>query len=112
MTALAGEPLPVEFWHGSAWYPGVLLGWQHDADGNCQVRVRFLVGGLRRTSWMPLDDVRLPEPEPTDRVVPRQSPEPRTLPDMVLPVRDWPEPLPAVPAPPQPRSRTVDLRRV
>jgi len=64
MTALGGEPLPVEFCSGNAWYPGVLLGWRHEADGACRVRVRFVVGGLKRTSWLPLADLRLAATEP------------------------------------------------
>jgi hypothetical protein len=64
MTSLAGEPLPVEFRHGCDWHPAVLVGWRTEVDGTCQVRVQFVVGGLRRTSWLPLTDVRLPEPVP------------------------------------------------
>jgi hypothetical protein len=82
MTALAGEPLPVKFRHGGTWHPAVLLGWRHEADGTCQVRVQFVVGGLRRTSWMHLVDVRLPDPEPvTWAPAPRTSTGLRTRPD-------------------------------
>jgi hypothetical protein len=110
MTALAGEPLPVEFCHGAAWYPGVLLGWQHGDDETCQVRVRFVIGGLRRTSWMQLTDVRLPEPEGTGRTPEaRRSSEPRTRPDMLLPVGDRSGSLRSVPPVPQPRSHDDDL---
>jgi len=59
MTVLAGEPMPVEFRHGGSWHPGELLGWRHEDDGRCLARVRFVVGGLRRSSWLPLGDLRL-----------------------------------------------------
>jgi hypothetical protein len=123
MTLLAGEPMPIEFCHGGDWLPGVLLGWRHEWDGSCRVRVQFIVGGLRRSSWMELADVRLPEPEPTTWApAPRRSTEPRTRPDMLLPDRDWSRPLTSVPEPrpqalpqplpqalPQPRSYDDDL---
>jgi hypothetical protein len=108
MTALAGEPLPVEFCHGGDWHPGVLLGWRHEWNGSCQVRVQFVVGGLRRTSWMELVDVRLPEPEPIVWApAPRRSTEPRTRPDLLLPDRDRSRPLSS--AVPPPRSHDDDL---
>jgi hypothetical protein len=64
MTALAGEALPVEFQHGGSWHPGVLVGWRQEPDRTCSMRLQFVLGGLRRTSWLPLRDVRLPEPDP------------------------------------------------
>jgi hypothetical protein len=110
MTTLAGEPLPVEFCHGGGWHPGVLLGWRHERDGSCQVRVQFVVGGLRRTSWMQLVDVRLPEPEPiTWAPAPRPSTAPRTRPNLLLPDRDWSRPLASTPPLPQPRTHDDDL---
>jgi len=87
MTALAGEPLPVELRHGDVWHPGVLLGWRHDPDGACWMRVRFVVGGLRRTGWIPLADLRLAEAADP-------APAPRTRPDLLLPGREWPRPAP------------------
>lgn len=117
MTALAGEPLPVEFAHDGTWYPGVLLGWRHEADGSCSARVRFVVGGLKRSSWLPLADLRLAEPTgpaPYARgasVEPTAAPSvavPRTRPDLLLPDRDWSRPLPA-PDVPHPRRHTDDL---
>jgi hypothetical protein len=92
MTALVGEPLAVEFCHGRAWHRAVLLGWRHEADGTCQVRVQFVVGGLRRTSWMQLTDVRLPESAPTTWAPPPSS-----------------EPQPQPMAVPQPRTHDDDL---
>src|SRR6185312_4379603 len=56
MTTLAGPPLPVEFRSAGSWYTGALLGWQHGPDGGCALRVQFVVGGLRRSSWLPLAD--------------------------------------------------------
>jgi len=86
MTALAGEPVPVEFSHGGTRYAAVLLGWRHHDDGSCDVRVRFVAAGLRRTSWLPLADVGLVEPV---------APTPQ--PSLLRPDRDWSRPLPAVP---------------
>ncbi|WP_369136796.1 hypothetical protein [Modestobacter versicolor] len=60
MTALLGEPLPVEFSHGGDWHPAVLLGWRDAVEGACQLRLQFVVGGLKRSSWLPLAAVRLP----------------------------------------------------
>ncbi len=59
---MLAEPIPVEFPYAGGWYPGVLLGWRHDVAHGCRVRVRCMIGGLRRTSWMTLADLRLPEP--------------------------------------------------
>jgi hypothetical protein len=111
MTTLAGEPLPVEFCLGTAWHAGVLIGWRHGEDGTAQVQVQFLVGGLRRTSWMQLHDLRLPEPAldagvPTPR--PATGPAPR--PDLLLADRGRSRPLPSVL--PQPRSPDADLSPV
>ena len=111
MTTLAGEPLPVEFCLGTAWHAGVLIGWRHEEDGTAQVRVQFLIGGLRRTSWMQLTDLRLPEPELDARVpAPRPAAEPAPRPDLLLTDRDRSRPLPSVL--PQPRSHDADLSRV
>jgi len=110
MTALAGDPLPVEFCHAGVWYPGVLLGWRHEWDGTCQMRVQFVIGGLRRTSWMRLVDLRLPEPEPTAWTpAPWRSSEPRTRPNILLPDRDWSRQLPPATSVPQPRTHDGDL---
>ena len=101
MTALAGEPLPVEFQHGGAWHPAVLLGWRHEADRTCVLRVQFVIGGLRRNVWMPLVDVRLPESRWSDRAPEaRRSSAPRTRPDLLLPARDRARSLPVPPLPP------------
>ena len=63
-TSALHDPLEVEFAHAGGWHPGVLLGWSHDDAGTCWMRVQCLVGGLRRTTWMPLTELRLPEPAP------------------------------------------------
>ena len=39
MTSLLGERLPVEFLFDGDWRPAVLLGWAHEPDGTCWVRV-------------------------------------------------------------------------
>lgn len=111
MTALAGEPLAVEFVLNGEWCPATLVGWRHEADGSCRARIQFVIGGLRRASWMELGDLRLPEPQVSwSAPEPRRSPEPRTRPDMLLPDRDWSRPLAAVPPlpplPPLPGPRS------
>jgi len=98
MTALGGEPLPVEFCSGGAWHPGVLVGWLHAPDGGCRMRVQFVVGGLKRRSWLPLGDLRLAAPRPAEPVAEVVA-EPRTRPDLLLPALSGPGPLPAVPVP-------------
>jgi hypothetical protein len=82
MTALAGKSLAIEFHHGAGWHPGVLVGWRHEQDGSCSMRLQFVVGGLRRTSWLPMRDVRLPEPD-WSRLLPPLSlvPQPREVDD-------------------------------
>ncbi|WP_222192237.1 hypothetical protein [Modestobacter italicus] len=96
MTTFAGEPLAVEFDLNGSWCPAVLLGWRHEPDGTARVRIQFVIGGLRRASWLPLTDVRLPQPAPA-----WTPPAPRTEPDMLLPtpeqVRRTPTPLPPLP---------------
>jgi hypothetical protein len=63
MTSALVEPIAVEFPYAGGWYPGVLLGWrQNDGGRTCRLRVRCVIGGLRRTTWMSLADLRLPEP--------------------------------------------------
>ena len=61
MTFLA-RPKPVQVHHDDRWYVGALLGWRHDADGTCWLRVSALVDGYKRTAWVGLDTVRLPLP--------------------------------------------------
>ena len=112
MTPLAGEPLPVEFCHGGGWYPGVLLGWRHAPDGSCWLRLRFVVGGLRRASWLPLADVRLPQPAGPGRTgrtaATRPAAGPRTRPDLLLP-HGYRPPVPTPrPLPPAPRPTATE----
>ncbi|MCZ2819242.1 hypothetical protein O2V63_02735 [Modestobacter sp. VKM Ac-2977] len=99
MTSLLGEPLPVEFLIDDDWRPAVLLGWAHEPDGTCWVRVQAVVGGLRRASWVHLADLRLPRPD-------RAAPEPRTRPDLQLPGRGQPRRTPT-PLPPLPVPRSL-----
>lgn len=56
------RPRPVEVLHRDRWWIGALLGWRHDADGTCWLRVTALVEGYKRTAWVGLDTVRLPLP--------------------------------------------------
>lgn len=63
-VSFLAEPQPVQVLHLGAWHDGELLGWRHDADGSCWVRVRAVVDRLRRTAWVELTTVRLPEPDP------------------------------------------------
>ncbi|MGY1813525.1 hypothetical protein [Blastococcus sp. SYSU D00820] len=90
MSSFAGEPQPVEVHHAGTWYPGVLLGWRHEADGTCRMRVRCVVGGLRHSFWSDLSALRLPG-TPVAAPAPRApgaDAEPATAP-----------PVPAVPVP-------------
>ena len=50
--AFLGRPKPVEVFHRDRWRIGALLGWRHDADGTCWLRVSALVDGYRRTAWV------------------------------------------------------------
>ena len=62
--AFLGRPKPVEVLHRDRWHIGALLGWRHDADGSCWLRVSALVDGYKRTAWVGIDTVRLPVPPP------------------------------------------------
>jgi hypothetical protein len=55
------EPQAVEVYQAGAWWAGELLGWRHEVDGSCQVRVRVTLGGVEETAWMDLTGLRLPE---------------------------------------------------
>ena len=59
------DPIAVEFPYAGGWYPGLLLGWRHESPHDCRIRVQCVIGGLRRTTWMTLPDLRLPQPGPT-----------------------------------------------
>lgn len=77
---MLAEPIAVEFPYAGGWYPGVLLGWRHDGVDDCRIRVQCVIGGLRRTTWMTLADLRLPAPSGTapDAVPSYRAPRPRT----------------------------------
>ena len=62
-VSFLAEPQPVQVQHRGAWHEGDLLGWRHDADGSCWVSVRAVVDGFRRTAWVELTTVRLPDPD-------------------------------------------------
>ncbi|NEK57175.1 hypothetical protein GCU56_04715 [Geodermatophilus sabuli] len=68
----------VEVCVDATWWPGVILGWRHDARGACQVRVRAVVAGAEREAWTDLAELRLPEPARDDpaRDVPARAPAP------------------------------------
>src|SRR3954447_9957538 len=119
ITTLAGPPLPVEFRSGGSWHTGVLLAWRHQPDGICWIRVGFVVGGRRRTSWFPLADVRLPQPAAEASSSPRPAAGPCTRPDALLLDRHLSRPpAPPVPQPGRRPDRALDpgafpgLRRV
>ena len=59
----AGPPQPVEIHHRGIWYSGELIGWRHQSNGRVATRVRCRVDGLRRSAWMDLADLRLPDPK-------------------------------------------------
>ncbi|MEX5718215.1 hypothetical protein [Geodermatophilus maliterrae] len=61
-VALLREELAVEVLLDAVWRPAALLGWRHDDDGRCQVRVRLGWDGRPRVLWTPLPILRLPEP--------------------------------------------------
>lgn len=103
MTTFAGEPLAVEFDLNGSWCPAVLVGWRHEPDGTCRLRVQFDIGGLRRASWLPITEVRLPEPE----LEPVWAPvAPRTEPDMLLPTPEQARRA-STPLPPLPPLRSL-----
>jgi hypothetical protein len=85
-SAFAGEPQPVEVFHRGRWYAGDLLGWRHDEDGRCQVRVRCVIDGLRHSAWVELSDLRLPTPAGQAPPAPRRPSLPR--PDRQRPADD------------------------
>jgi len=62
------QPLDVEVYRNGVWWPGSLLGWRHDADGGCRVRVR-LAGDGAEESWTALEFLRLPEVAPAPPAV-------------------------------------------
>jgi hypothetical protein len=91
MTSVLADPIAVEFPHAGGWYPGLLLGWRHEGPHDCRIRVQCVIGGLRRTTWMTLADLRLPQPAPRRE-------------DDVPPRLQWP----SVPSYTAPRPRTGD----
>ncbi|MGY1603867.1 hypothetical protein [Geodermatophilus sp. SYSU D00815] len=60
-AVFTSQPQAVEVYSAGEWLPGSLLGWRHDADGGCQVRVRLTVGGVEESVWTELECLRLPE---------------------------------------------------
>jgi hypothetical protein len=73
-AVFTSSPQAVEVYQAGAWWAGELLGWRHEPDGSCQVRVRVTLGGVEETAWTDLGCLRLPErhlavaPEPAAQV--------------------------------------------
>jgi hypothetical protein len=67
-AVFTSQPQAVEVYRNGIWWPGSLLGWRHDADGGCRVRVRLAGDGVEET-WTALEYLRLPEPVPAPPVV-------------------------------------------
>ena len=79
--ALLREAVAVEVLLEATWRPAVLLGWRHEDDGRCRLRVRVDWDGGTRVLWAPLTLLRLPEPvaapvPPPRRAVPPPVPPP------------------------------------
>lgn len=66
-AVFTSSPQDVEVYRDGSWRAGALLGWRHDAAGGCQVWVRLAVRGAEETSWLPLELLRLPEPDAPER---------------------------------------------
>lgn len=60
-AVFTSRPQAVEVYQAGTWWAGELLGWRHEVDGSCQVRVRVAPGGVEETAWMDLASLRLPE---------------------------------------------------
>ena len=60
-AVFTSQPQAVEVYQAGAWWSGELLGWRHESDGTCQLRVRVTLGGIEETAWMDLTGLRLPE---------------------------------------------------
>jgi hypothetical protein len=60
-AVFASQPQVVEVYQSGAWWPGELLGWRHQPDGTCEVRVRVVLGGREESAWTDLSALRLPE---------------------------------------------------
>jgi hypothetical protein len=56
-----GQPHDVEVHRGGRWVLGSMVGWRQEEGSSCRVMVRVTEGGLERTAWAALQDVRLAE---------------------------------------------------
>ncbi len=56
-----GHPQDVEVHRGGRWIPGSMIGWRQEEGSSCRVMVRVAEGGVGRTAWAALHDVRLAE---------------------------------------------------
>src|SRR5690349_2913095 len=108
-AVFTSQPQAVEVYQAGTWWAGELLGWRHEVDGSCQVRVRVTLGGVEETAWMDLAGLRLPErhlavaPEPSSdpsstQKLPRASSSTR---------RERPAPMPATSSMPAVRDLAV-----
>jgi hypothetical protein len=55
------QPQDVQVHRGGTWVPGAMVGWRQEEDSCCRVMVRVTEGGVEKTAWADLHDVRLPE---------------------------------------------------
>jgi hypothetical protein len=55
------QPQDVEVHRGGCWVAGVMVGWRQEEGSSCRVMVRIAEGGVERTAWADLHDVRLAE---------------------------------------------------
>jgi hypothetical protein len=56
-----GEPQDVEVHRGGHWVLGLMVGWRQEEGSSCRIMVRITEGGVERTAWADLHDVRLAE---------------------------------------------------
>jgi hypothetical protein len=77
-AVFTSQPQAVEVYQAGAWWAGELLGWRHDANGNCQVWVRVVLGGVEETAWTDLASLRLPERHLSVAAAPATGPTPLT----------------------------------
>ena len=54
------RPQDVRVHRGGTWVPGSMVGWRREED-SCRVMVRVAEGGVEKTAWADLHDLRLPE---------------------------------------------------
>jgi hypothetical protein len=55
------QPHEVEVHRDGNWVSGAMVGWRQEEDRYCRVMVRVTEGGVEKTAWADLRDVRLAE---------------------------------------------------